>query len=203
MEQQLKKREILKLEKGYLRELDDAYAQVLHWFFSFPTREIGLNDLAAETKLAKVTVSGIIDDLEKEGFVKKRVYGKAWSLRCDVTHPYNFTYKVSFNLLMIYTAYLKGLAKLIFKEVGNAKAIILFGSYRKGDDTEESDIDLAVEVDDHKDMRIIELGVIPEFGFRENVKVNLHIFSRNKIDLNVFANIANGIVLEGFLEVHP
>jgi len=33
--------------------------------------------------------------------------------------------------------------------------------------------------------------------------VHLHIFSRNKVDLNLFANISNGIILDGFLEVHP
>ena len=40
-------------------------------------------------------------------------------------------------------------------------------------------------------------------GYRKNVPVNVHVFSRNKIDLNLFANIANGIILEGFLEVRP
>ena len=40
-------------------------------------------------------------------------------------------------------------------------------------------------------------------GYRKNIKVNLHVFSRKHIDLNVFANIANGIVLNGFLEVRP
>ena len=44
---------------------------------------------------------------------------------------------------------------------------------------------------------------LEKLGFRTNVKVNLHIFSRNKIDLNLFANIANGIILSGFLEVLP
>ena len=44
---------------------------------------------------------------------------------------------------------------------------------------------------------------LEKLGFRKNVKVNIHIFSRNKIDLNLFTNIANGIVLDGLLEVHP
>ena len=67
----------------------------------------------------------------------------------------------------------------------------------------ESDIDIAVEVLDNKDMRIEELGTIGRLSFRKNVKVNLHIFSRNKVDLNLFTNIANGILLDGLLEVHP
>ena len=79
----------------------------------------------------------------------------------------------------------------------------MFGSYRKGDDTEDSDIDIAVEVSDNKGIRIVPFAIIHKFGYRKDVLVNLHIFSRNKIDINLFSNIANGIVLEGFLEVRP
>ena len=82
----------------------------------------------------------------------------------------------------------------------NAKAIVLFGSYRKGDDNEESDIDIAVEVIDES--RYIEdFGVIGKFGYRRGITVNLNVFSRDKINNNLFSNIANGIVLDGFLEV--
>ncbi|MBI2137093.1 hypothetical protein HYU12_01090, partial [Candidatus Woesearchaeota archaeon] len=77
------------------------------------------------------------------------------------------------------------------------------GSYRKGDDTDKSDMDIAVEAIGNKEMEITELGIIKQFGYRKNVKVNMHIFSRSKADLNVFTNIANGIVLYGLLEAKP
>ena len=99
--------------------------------------------------------------------------------------------------------YQSGILEAIYKKIPNPRAVILFGSYRKGDDTEQSDIDIAVEVLGNEEMRIEKLGNVEELGFRKNVKVNLHIFSRNKVDLNLFANIANGIALSGFLEVRP
>ena len=102
---------------------------------------------------------------------------------------------------MIYDAYYAGLRAHISSLVGNAQVIVLFGSYRKGDDTDKSDVDIAVEVASNKDLEIIQLGRIPKFGYRKDVPINLHVFSRNKIDINLFSNIANGIVLEGFLEV--
>ena len=81
---------------------------------------------------------------------------------------------------------------------------MLFGSYRKGDDTDKSDIDMAVEVLGEDPIRIIErFAQIPQLGFRQHVPVNVHVFNRANIDLNLFANIANGIVLDGFLEVRP
>ena len=104
---------------------------------------------------------------------------------------------------MIYGAYFNGIRDDIAQKIGNANAILLFGSYRKGDDTEKSDVDIAIEVAGNEEVQVISLGQITELGFRKNVQVNLHVFSRNKIDINLFSNIANGIVLEGFLEVRP
>ena len=190
-----------KLNKTELIDLSEAYQKVLNWFFSFPNIETGLNDLSIDLKISKTTAKKIVNSLEHEGFLTKRIYGKTWRITCNQDHHYNFTKKVVFNLAMVFDAYNNGLKEQIFSLVGNVKSVILFGSYRKGDDTEKSDIDIAVEVADNEEVRIIELGVMPKFGFRENIAVNIYVFSRNKIDLNLFSNIANGIVLEGFLEV--
>lgn len=192
-----------KLKKIDLMELNESYQKVLYWFFSFPNMEIGLNNISSNLKMSKTTAKKIINSLVKEGFLNKKVYGKTWRITCNLDHPYNLTRKIPFNLAMIYSTYYGGLKDHILKIVGNAKSIILFGSYRKGDDNNKSDVDIGVEVADDEEVRIIELGVIPKFGFRNNVKINLHIFSRNKVDLNLFSNIANGIVLDGFLEVRP
>lgn len=192
-----------KLKNVGLTNLNEAYQKVIHWFFSFPSIETGLNDLSSDLKISKTTAKKIVDILVGEGFLSKKIYGKTWRITCNIDHQYNFSRKVAFNLSMVFEAYNNGLREHILRIVGNAKSIILFGSYRKGDDTEKSDIDIAVEVASDDEIKIAELGEIPKFGFRENVKINLHIFSRNNIDLNLFSNIANGIVLEGFLEVRP
>ena len=189
-----------KLQNVELLELNEAHQKVLYWFFSFPNRQIGLNDLSLALKISKVTARNIVNLLERAGFLSKKIYGKTWIISCNLEHEYNYTRKIAFNLEMVFEAYSE-LKYHIFKIISNPKAIILFGSYRRGDDNEKSDIDLAVEVSDNQALRIVNLGVITIFGYRENVPVNLHIFSRNKIDINLFSNIANGIVLEGFLEV--
>ena len=190
-----------KLNKTKLKELNEAYQKVLYWFFSFPDIETSLNNLSSDLKISKTTAKKIINILEKEDFLIKKVYGKTWRITCNKEHRYNFTKKVAFNLEMIYESYENGLRTPILELVKNFKSIILFGSYRKGDDTEKSDIDIAIEVTGNKEVRIIKLGSIPLLGFRKNIPVNLHIFSRNKVDVNLFSNIANGIVIEGFLEV--
>ncbi len=188
------------LKKTRIYELNEAYQKVLQWFFSFPESEIGLSDLSEALKISKTTANRIVTQLSEEGFLGIKVMGRIWRISCNPEHEYNYTRKVSYNLSMIYES---GLIEEIHRRLPNPRAIVLFGSYRKGDDTDKSDIDVAVEVLDNEDVRIEQLGILPLFGHRENVVVNLFIFSRNKVDMNLFSNIANGIVLEGFLEVRP
>src|SRR3989344_7644363 len=183
-------------------ELNDAYRKVLQWFFSFPNMPISLSELSKELKVSKKTASEIVLALISEGFLIKEEIGGSWRISCDIRHIYNHTRKISYNLHLVYSLiYERGLIEEIYKIAGQPKSIILFGSYRKGDDNEKSDLDIAVEIVGDEDVNIINIAEIPEFGYRKKVPVNLHIFTRNKVDLNLFNNIANGIILEGFLEV--
>jgi predicted nucleotidyltransferase len=191
------------IESGLIsipEDLNEAYNKILLWFFSYPDKEMGLNDLCDGVNISKTTGNKVVSKLVKEGFLEKEVLGKVWRIKCKKDHIYNFSRKVAFNLTNVHES---GIIKQVKKIMDNPRAIILFGSYRKGDDNEKSDIDIAVEVLGNKDLQIKNIGIIKKFGYRKDVKVNLHIFSRNKIDLNLFSNIANGIVLEGFLEVRP
>ena len=189
-----------KLPKTDMIELNKAYNEVLAWFFSFPDREIGLNDLAAAIHISKATARRAALHLIEEGFLQRELLGNMWRLSRNKDHVYNFSKKIAYNLMMVYES---GILGDIHRAFPNPRCVVLFGSYRKGDDNEKSDIDIAIEVMDDKEVEITNLGILPKLGLRENVPVNLHIFSRNKIDLNLFANIANGIVLEGFLEARP
>lgn len=191
---------VKRLEKIELMKLNEAYLKTLYWFFSFPNREIGLNDLSEALEISKTTAKRIVLQLVEEGFLKREVLGKIWRISCNQNHPYNHTIKRGYNLIMIYNS---SILEEIHKSIQNSRSITLFGSYRWGDDDEKSDIDIAIEILGNIKLKVIELGILPEFGYRKNVLVNLHIFSRNNIDLNLFSNIANGIVVEGFLEVRP
>ena len=178
----------------------DAIVKLQYWFFAFPTESFSLNDLVDALGIAKTTANRIVTELIKIGFLKKEVFGKIWRISTDKAHRFHLTRKVPFHLQLIYES---DILLHIREEIQGIRSITLFGSYRKGDDTEESDLDIAVEVVDDRDVEVTQLGIMKKLGYRENVPVNLHIFSRNHIDLNLFANIANGIVLEGFLEVRP
>lgn len=181
-------------------EVSEAYMKMQNFFFDRPTEEYGLNDLCMILRISKTTANIVVTQLIKEGFLRREIIGRVWRIANNPHHDYNISRKVPYHLSMIQES---GIREAVHSIVPNARTIILFGSYRKGDDNEKSDVDIAVEVIGNEGIRIEEIGTIRRLGYRENVKVNLHIFSRSNINLNLFANIANGIVLDGFLEVRP
>src|SRR3989338_8620311 len=175
-------------------ELERTLDKCLVWFYARPTTKIGLTELAKSINSSKTATKQVIESLIKGQFLIREIIGKAWLLSPNQKHQFFITKKIPYNLNLVYEA---GIIEAVYKAVAAARAIILFGSYRWGTDREESDIDIAVEVVDNHDLEIVRLGIIEQLGYRRNVPVNLHIFSRNKIDLNLFANIANGIILDG------
>lgn len=174
------------------------YQKVMQLFFSFPEKEFGLNEIVKKSNISKTTANKVITKLIKENFIKRKIIGKNWLLSNNTEHDYNKTKKIISNLELIYSS--KILEKIKQKFPGY-KSITLFGSYRKGDDTEKSDIDLAVELSKNQKLKIEEFLTLKNLGYRKNIIINLHIFSKEEINNNLFSNIANGIILEGFLEV--
>ncbi len=182
-----------------ISDLERAYDKMHAWFFAFPHDEFTLNELCKNLDIAKTTGNIVVGQLEKEGLLVKRVIGKLWRIKAIPESTVFIARKIPFNLQHVYKS---GIIGWVSQNMPNGKCVILFGSYRKGDDIPASDLDIAVEIAGNAEMRVVPLTV-KEFGYRTNVLVNVHIFCRKKIDLNVFAAIANGIVLSGFLEVKP
>lgn len=189
-----------KLKGVKVEELERAYEKCLVWFFAFPRTKIGLTELAHSVKSSKTATKKAVETLLQQEAITREIAGKAWILLANQKNLYFIRKKVPYHIDKIYES---GIVEATHNVVPQARVIVIFGSYRYGDDNEESDIDIAVEVLDNREMEIVKLGIVEQLGYRKNIPVNLHIFSRNKIDLNLFANIANGIVLDGFLEVRP
>jgi len=175
---------------------NEAYNKVLHYFFAYPYEATTLNKLVKKVKISKTTANKIVTKLNKEKFLNIEEFGNTWRITCNNKHKYNQRRKIPYNLQLILES---NLIEEINQKFPANKAIILFGSYRKGDDTEKSDIDIAVETFTKK-AEIIPFKRI-NIGFRRGININIYNFSKNKVDSNLFANIANGIILDGFLEV--
>ena len=190
--------EKVKLKNVNADQLERASNKCLFWFYAHPTSRIGLSELAKSINSSKTATKQAVESLIEFNFLNREIVGKAWLISANQNHEYFITKKIPYNLNLVYES---GVLSEIYKIMPSARSVILFGSYRWGTDIEGSDIDIAAEVVGNEDIHIINLGIIKQLGYRKNVPVNLHVFSRNKIDLNLFTNIANGIVLDGLLEV--
>jgi len=91
--------------------------------------------------------------------------------------------------------------EFLAKEYNNPKSIILFGSFRKGEDVSSSDIDIAIEKEETKEYKTLFLKELADYEKFIRRRIQLHEFNRKIVDIHIFNNIANGIVLYGFLEV--
>jgi predicted nucleotidyltransferase len=167
-------------------------------FFRYPNVDFTLSEVAKNTKLSKATVSKIIKAMKQLEFVTILDLGVVYRIRANAENPLYKKEKIAYNVTGIMRS---NIAEFLIKEFKSPKCIILYGSYRKGDDDEDSDIDIAVEVPEGVETGIFEYKEFRELEDFANRKVAVHVFNRKEVDANVFMSIANGIVLYGLLEV--
>ena len=78
---------------------------------------------------------------------------------------------------------------------GHPEAVVLFGSYAQGEDTENSDIDLAIIT-----KRKMNLNM-QSFQKKLGRKIKIQELEKAKITREFLTTLANGIVLAGYLEL--
>ncbi len=170
--------------------------KALEIFFIHPTKAHYLMDISRTIKLAHTSVKKSLDELVRIGLVRKSVEKKGrrrFPLYAAKNDAALFRrQKLVYNLSSLFEA---GIADFIEEKV-SPKSIVLFGSYAKGEDTEESDIDVFVECRQEK------LDLKP-FERKLGRKIQLH-FSENFADYpkELRSNIINGFVLSGFLDAY-
>lgn len=185
--------------KKYLELLiQSSFQRVLEVLFRYPEKEFSLSDMAKEARVAKPHIGAILSRLERLGFITITKLTKIWRIKANQQSENFIKSKVVYNLNFIYQS---GLIGFLNEHFRNPKAIILFGSFRSGEDFSTSDIDIAIETDEVKEYKTVRLETLIDFERTIGRKIQIHLFSREDIDAHVFNNLANGIVLAGFLEV--
>jgi len=187
--------------KKYLGLLvQNSIQRVLEVLFQRPEQEFSLSDLAKEAEVAKSHIGEILAQLERLGFITVVKLTKIWRIKANQQSENFLKSKIVYNLNFIYQS---GLVEFLNEHFGSPKAIVLFGSFRRGEDFSTSDIDIAIETDETGEYRTVGLQILSGFEKEINRKIQLHLFNRKNVDTHVFSNIANGILLSGFLDVKP
>ena len=185
-----------KLEQTlYIETARQRIAEVL---FRYPDKEFSLSDLAKEARVKKSNIGTILDHYCKLGFIEITKLSKIWRIKANQQNWYFQKSKIVYNLNFVYQS---GLVEFLVDRFKNPKVIVLFGTFRYGADVTTSDIDIAVETDEVENYEILTLKELAEFEKSIGRKIQIHLFNRKVLDINLFNNIANGFVLGGFLEV--
>lgn len=168
---------------------------VLGTFFNEPTKNHYLKEISKTINLAHTSVKIILKYLIKQNLVlciNEKKGRRVFPLyKANINNKDFKIYKRLYNLLLIQES---DLIKFLGDNL-TPKSIVLFGSFSRGEDVEDSDIDLFIEsskTDLNLDKFEKLLGRKIELHFNEN-------FTKYPAELK--ANIINGIVLYGYLEV--
>lgn len=169
---------------------NNNYYKVLRVFLDSPTSRFGLREISRKIKLSFPSVKRYLLELEKENLIRiiKEKEVPAYLAEID-SQKFKF-YKI---LSAQYELFQSGVIDYLWKKI-SPEAIIFYGSYRKGESIEGSDIDLfamgkKTEVDLKKYEKIL------------GRKIHLIIEENHKIPNELKNNLANGIVLKGYFKI--
>jgi len=163
----------------------------LQQFFDFPRKAFLIRELSRNTKLSVPSVRLHVKALLAEGLITKDKNGLYISFRAVRESPLFKLIKAQNIVLRLHQTG----ALSIVEKAAYPSCIVLFGSASRGEDTEESDIDLFVQA------KRIKLD-LNKFEKALNRKINVLFEPDLKtISPELLNNLANGIVVYGYLKV--
>ena len=163
-----------------------SYLKVLEVFFIEPTTTHFIKEISKKINLAPTSVRNYIKDLLAKNLIKKK---KAKPFDGFVANRENEEFVFYKRVYNLYS--LKELSKFL-TSIFWPKLIVVFGSYARGEDVEESDIDILIISKVKREVNLEK--------FKKDLKreINLLIIDKlKKLNKNLIKKIYNGIVLYG------
>lgn len=158
--------------------------KILELFYEFPGRKFTIREIAKKTSIPKSTVQKYLIELKNKRLLTKE--NKASDSKLFKIKKIEFYIEKLFQTGLI--DYLQ--KKLI------PSCIIFYGSFRKGESTKGSDIDIFVET-----TKKVELDLLK---FEKKLKHRIHIIAEpdiKKLPPRLFNNVVNGIKLIGYFKL--
>jgi predicted nucleotidyltransferase len=165
--------------------------KVMELFFKFPERKFHLRELERLTKLSLPAVRNICQKLEKKGLLeskKEKIVKNFYATR----NQKFIQLKRIYNIQSLFSIGLVDYLKNIYEE---PEAIVLFGSYSKGEDISQSDVDIAVITPISKELKI------SLFEKKLAKKIKVYEIQLKKAEKEFLNTLANGIILSGYLNI--
>ena len=166
-------------------------------FFDEPYRWFGVREFGKLINVTPSTSSKYLENCMKNNLLEGKQERNLKLYRSKTTDNYKDLKKL-YNLSRLRES---GLIKKLIEEFNFPEAIVLFGSYSKAENHEQSDIDIFVLSESKKEL---DLSKIEK---KLKAKVQLFVYSRKNFELmktknkELLNNILNGDLIYGFLEV--
>ena len=174
---------------------DQTYKEIynsitLRLFFKIPEGVFHIREISRKTGLHPNTVLKEVRLLEKEGLLTVKNAGNLKQVKATREELFIRIKRID-NLKNVVFS---GVLDMLYRQYGAPDAIVLFGSYSRGEDTSTSDIDIAVIT--NKEFQP-DLSRFEKFLHR---KIQAHEIRLGKVGKGFRTNLINGIVLSGYLD---
>ncbi|MFH1249221.1 MAG: nucleotidyltransferase domain-containing protein [archaeon] len=165
--------------------------KLLKLFLDSPTDSFRLREIARLTKISPPSAMNYLKEFENGGLIKKQIKREI---------PFYTAMRDSSNFVLyqkisiIFELNNGGLIDYLWDKL-SPQAIVLYGSFAKGESIENSDIDLFI-LGKEKKVEIIE--------FEKKLNKKAHLLfkeSLKEIPNELKNNILNGIILKGYIKV--
>ncbi len=155
------------------------------YFVKNPSSSIHIRELARKLNLSPPNILNQVRQLLKENLLKSKKQGKNLIITSNYENDEFIEKKKWTNLFLLIDS------QLIDEIKEKVDTIILFGSFCRGEDTEKSDIDIAIDKE-------IDIDKIEKYEDILNRKIQFHIIDKN-ISNNLKENIKQGALIKGVM----
>ena len=163
--------------------------KILNLFFEFPSGKFHIRDISRRVELNPNTVLNIVNQLVKDKLLIREKKPHLVEIRANIDEKF-IRLKRIYNLNRIYE---NGFIEFLMNKF-SPESISLIGSYSRGEDVEESDIEIVIIT--KKEYETLSLL---KFESKLKRKIHLIISDYKKLSDEFYINLINGIVLEGYL----
>ncbi len=172
--------------------------RIFDFFKKEPEREFHVRELAKLTKKSPTTISKYLSKLEKDNLLISKYKFNHKLFKANSENPSFKDIKLFYNIEILRNS---GLINYLIEEFNHPEAILLFGSFRKAENNQHSDIDILIITPLKKELNLTKYEKLLD------IKIQLFLYSNSDIDKlknknkELLNNLVNGIVLYGFWEV--
>jgi predicted nucleotidyltransferase len=165
--------------------------RLLEHYFINPTSKLRVRQIERELNIPLPSAIRYARDLEKAGLLTREKIGNVVFYTANRDHAFILEKKL-YNIKSLYAC---GLVDYLREELSNP-SIIVFGSYSKGEDTEQSDIDMYIQSPSKKTISLEKYEKI----LKRNIQAFRHKSIHDIQNIHLANNIINGVILNGFIE---